>query len=191
MDQKTYLKYKICVSGAAETGHCSENALDLSKETGREIARHNGVLVTGATIGIPYWAAIGAKEENGIVIGFSPAASEKAHIKTYCLPTDFHDVIVYTGFNYSGRNLILTRSSDAVVIICGRMGTLNEFSIAFEDNKPLGVLTGSGGTADKIKKIVETSHRGPGKIIYNSNPKELIDELVKLIKKEKEVKIQS
>jgi len=190
MKQKTYLKYKICVSGAAETGHCSENALELSKEVGREIAKHNGVLITGATIGIPYWAAIGAKEEKGIVIGFSPAASEKAHVKTYRLPTDFHDVIVYTGFNYSGRNLILTRSSDAVVIICGRIGTLNEFSIAFEDNKPIGVLTGSGGTADKIKEIVETSYRGPGKIVYNSNPKNLIDELIKLINKEKEIKIQ-
>lgn len=190
MKQKAYLKYKICVSGAASTGHCSKNALELSKETGREIARHNGVLVTGATIGIPYWAAIGAKEENGIVIGFSPAASEKAHVKTYRLPTDFHDVIVYTGFNYSGRNLILTRSSDAVIIICGRIGTLNEFSVAFEDDKPIGVLVGSGGTADKIKEIVETSHRGPGKIVYNSNPKSLIDELIELIKKEKEVKIQ-
>ncbi|MBU1177242.1 MAG: hypothetical protein ABIG88_02625 [Patescibacteria group bacterium] len=190
MKQKEYLKYKICVSGAASTGHCSKTALELSKETGREIARHNGVLVTGATIGVPYWAAIGAKEENGIVIGFSPAASEKAHVRTYRLPTDFHDVIVYTGFNYSGRNLILTRSSDAVIIICGRMGTLNEFSIAFEDDKPIGVLTGSGGTADKIKEIVETSYRGPGKIVYNSDPKSLIDELIKLIKKEKEVKIQ-
>ena len=191
MEQKTYLKYKICVSGAAATGHCSEGASESSKEVGREIAKHNGVLVTGATIGIPYWAAIGAKEENGIVIGFSPAASEKAHVKSYRLPTDFHDVIVYTGFNYSGRNLILTRSSDAVIIICGRMGTLNEFSIAFEDNKPIGVLTGSGGTADKIKEIVETSHRGPGKIVYNSNPKKLVEGLIELIKKEKEIKIQS
>jgi len=184
MKQKSYLKYKICVSGAASTEHCSENALELSKEMGREIARHNSVLVTGATIGIPYWAAIGAKEENGIVIGFSPAASKKAHVKTYRLPIDFHDVIVYTGFNYSGRNLILTRSSDAVVIVCGRMGTLNEFTVAFEDDKPIGVLTGSGGTADRIKEIVETSHRGPGKIVYNSNPKKLIEELIELVKKD-------
>lgn len=184
MKQKSYLKYKICVSGAASTEHCSGNALELSKEMGREIARHGGVLVTGATIGIPYWAAIGAKEENGIVIGFSPAASKKAHIKTYRLPTDFHDVIVYTGFNYSGRNLILTRSSDAVVIVCGRMGTLNEFTVAFEDDKPIGVLTGSGGTADRIKEIVETSHRGPGKIVYNSNPQKLIEELIELVKKD-------
>jgi len=185
MKQKAYLKHKICVSGAAATEHCADKALELSKETGKEIAKNNCVLVTGATIGIPYWAAIGAKEENGIVIGFSPAASEKAHIKTYRLPTDFHDVVVYTGFNYSGRNLILTRSSDAVVIICGRIGTLNEFSVAFEDDKPIGILTGSGGTADRIKEIVETSHRGPGKIVYNSDPKKLINKLIKLIEEEK------
>ncbi|MFH1461164.1 MAG: hypothetical protein ABIF84_01970 [Patescibacteria group bacterium] len=187
MENKSYLKYKICVSGAAETGHCSGNALELAKELGRQIIKQNGVLVTGATTGTPYWAAIGAKEENGIVIGLSPAASEKAHLKKYHLPTDFHDLIIYTGFNYAGRNLLLTRSSDAIIVVCGRMGTLNEFTIAFEDNKPIGVLTGSGGTADMVKEIVENSHRGPGKIIYDSDPKKLVEKLVKLINKEKEI----
>ena len=186
MEQKSYLKYKICVSGAAETDHCAERALESAKEIGRQIIKQNGVLVTGATTGIPYWSAIGAKEENGIVIGLSPAASEKSHLKKYRLPTDFHDLIIYTGFEYAGRNLLLTRSSDAVIIACGRMGTLNEFSIAFEDKKPIGILTGSGGTADMVKEIVENSHRGPGKIIYSSDPKKLVEELIKLIKKEKQ-----
>ncbi len=191
MEQKSYLKYKICVSGAAETSHCASNTLELAKEVGREIIKQNGVLVTGATTGTPYWAAIGAKKEGGIVIGLSPAASEKSHVKKYRLPTDFHDLIVYTGFNYSGRNLLLTRSSDAVIIVCGRMGTLNEFTIAFEDDKPIGVLTKSGGTADMVKEIVDNSHRGPGKIVYQSNPKKLVEELIKLIDKEKEIKIKS
>jgi hypothetical protein len=190
VDQKSYLKYKICVSGAAETGHCNPNALELAKEVGREIVRQNGILNTGATTGVPYWSAIGAKEEKGIVIGFSPAASERGHIKKYRLPTDYHDVIVYTGFGYSGRNLFLTRASDAVVVICGRIGTLNEFTIAFEDNKPIGVLTGSGGTADSIAEIVERSHRGSGKIVYSSDPKTLISELINLIKKEKIINIE-
>ena len=185
MEKKTYLKHKICVSGAAETGHCAVNVLEMAKEVGREIVRQDGVLVTGATTGAPYWAAVGAKEEKGIVIGLSPAASEKSHIKKYRLPIDFHDLIIYTGFNYSGRNLLLTRSSDAIIIICGRMGTLNEFTIAFEDNKPIGVLTGSGGTADKLKDIVDDSHRGPGKIVYESDPKKLVEELIKLIREEK------
>ncbi len=188
MEKRKYLKYKICVSGAAETSHCAKNALELAKELGRQIIKHSGILVTGATTGIPYWAAIGAKEEGGIVIGLSPAASEKSHLKKYHLPVDFHDLVVYTGFEYSGRNLFLTRSSDAVIVACGRMGTLNEFSIAFEDEKPIGVLTGSGGTADIIKKIVDNSHRGPGKIVYDSDPKSLVERLIKLINKEKEIK---
>lgn len=180
----SYLKYKICVSGAAETDHCNSNALDLAQETGREIAKQGGVLVTGATTGIPYWAAKGAKEQDGIVIGFSPAASKKAHIKKYRLPVEYHDLIVYTGFNYAGRNLLLTRASDAVVTICGRMGTLNEFTIAFEDSKPTGVLVGSGGTADMVKWIVENSHRGPGKVVYEGDPQKLIKEVINLADKE-------
>lgn len=181
----SYLKYKICVSGAAETGHCVEGALEKAKEVGREIARNNGVLVTGATSGIPYWAAIGAKEEGGISIGLSPAASEKAHIKKYRLPTDYFDLIIYTGFEYSGRNLLMTRSADAVIIICGRMGTLNEFTIAYEDHKPIGILTETGGMADMIKEIVAKSHRKDAKVIYDSDPKSLIENLLVLVKKEK------
>ena len=179
------MKYKISVSGAAETKHCHKCAIEKAKEVGREIIRQNGVLITGATNGIPYWAALGAKEEKGIVIGFSPAASLAAHKRTYHLPTKYHDIIVYTGFEYAGRNLLLTRSSDAVIIICGRIGTLNEFTIAFEDRKPIGVLIKSGGTADIIESIVKKSRRGPGKIVYDSNPKILVSKVIKLVKKEK------
>ncbi|MFH2104711.1 MAG: hypothetical protein ABII72_00545 [Parcubacteria group bacterium] len=183
--EKSYLKYKICVSGAATTKHCADTTLAKAKELGREIVRQDGVLVTGATTGVPYWSAIGAKEEDGISIGISPAASEIAHIKKYRLPTDYFDLIIYTGFEYAGRNLLLTRSSDAVIIVCGRIGTLNEFTIAFEDKKPIGVLIGTGGTADKIEKIVSEAHRGPGKIVYDSDPKILVKKLVQLIDEEK------
>jgi len=163
--------------------------LEITKELGREIARHNSVLVTGATTGSPFWAAIGAKEEGGIVIGLSPAYNEFDHIKTYNLPVDYHDLIVYTGFGYSGRNLLLTRAADAVIITCGRMGTLNEFTIAFEDNKPIGVLTGTGGIADEIKNIVDKARRGEGKIVYDSDPKILVEKVLELVKKEKVIEI--
>ncbi|MBU2037352.1 hypothetical protein KJ866_04115 [Patescibacteria group bacterium] len=187
---KSYLKYKICVSGAARTDCCSENAMDRTKELGREIVRQGGIVVTGATTGAPYWAAIGAKDEGGISIGFSPAASEAAHVKTYHLPIDYFDMIVYTGFEYAGRNLILTRASDAVIIVCGRIGTLNEFTIAFEDKKPIGILTGTGGMADEIKDIVAKGNRGPGKIVYNDDPKKLVAKLVEIIKEEKNIDVE-
>ena len=76
----TTYKYKICVSGAAETGHCGPEAFNIAEELGKEIVRHDAVLVDGATTGFPYWAAKGAKEEGGIVVGLSPAATEKEHI---------------------------------------------------------------------------------------------------------------
>ena len=186
----SHMKYKICVSGAAEIGHCGKDVQELAMQMGREIVFHNGVVLTGATTGVPYFAARGAKEVGGISIGLSPAATEKAHVRAYHLPTDFFDLIIYTGFDYSGRNLLLTRSADAVILICGRMGTLNEFTIAFEDNKPIGILEGTGGTADMIKEIVKKSHRGSGKIVYDSDPKRLLKKLLKLIKKEKVVLIK-
>ncbi|MDO8558273.1 MAG: hypothetical protein Q7S09_03750 [bacterium] len=174
-------KFKICVSGAAETGHCAKEALEQAKEVGREIVRQGGVLVTGATTGTPYWAAIGAKEEKGISIGLSPASNEREHVERYKLPTDYFDVIIYTGFDYSGRNLLLTRSADAVILVCGRMGTLNEFTIAFEDHKPLGILMGSGGITDLIKEIVASAHREEVPLVYDEDPKRLVEKLVQII----------
>lgn len=183
------MKFKICVSGAAETGHCAPDTLEKTKELGREIVRHNSVLVTGATVGAPYWAAIGAKEEGGISIGLSPAASEREHVEFYKLPVDKFDLIIYTGFNYSGRNLLLTRSADAVIVVCGRAGTLNEFTIAFEDKKPIGILEGTGGTADLIRELLPKLHKGGSNVVFDTDPKLLVEKVLALVKKDKIVDI--
>lgn len=180
-----HLKIKICVSGAAETKHCGQDALEKAEELGREIARQGAVLVTGATTGFPLWATKGAKNENGFSIGLSPASTEKEHVEKYHLPLEYLDLIIYTGAGYSGRNLQLTRSSDAVIVGCGRMGTINEFTIAFEDDKPIGILQGSWQTDELIEEIVKEAHRGPGKIIYESDPKKLVRKVIELIKKDK------
>ena len=95
------------------------------------------------------------------------------------------DLIMFTGSGYSGRNLLLTRTSDAVIVGCGRIGTLNEFTVAFEDNKPIGVLEGDWPTDELIKKILDESHRGPGKIVYDKDPKKLVEKVIKLVRKEK------
>lgn len=183
-------KYEIVVSGAAEFDHCCKNIKEIAKEVGREIARQKCNLVTGATTGVPYFAALGCKEIGGFSIGFSPAVSESAHVKTYKLPLDPFDVIIYTGADYAGRNVIMTKSADGVIIICGRMGTLHEFATAFEIQKPIGVLEGTGGTADKIKIITTGPYRGVKKIIYEKNPQKLIEKLIQLIKKEKKINSQ-
>lgn len=180
-----HLKVKLCVSGAAETGHCGIDALEMAKELGRQIAKQGAVLTTGATTGFPLWAAMGAKEAGGISIGLSPASTEREHAEVYRLPLDYFDVIIYTGFGYSGRNLMLTRASDAVLVGCGRVGTINEFTIAFEDHKPVGVLEGTWETDEVIKNILDKGHRGSDGVVFNNDPAQLVANVIKLVEERK------
>ena len=188
----TYPRYKICVSGAAETSHCGPEACKIAELLGKEIASRGLVLVDGATTGFPLWAAKSAKQNGGIVVGISPASSQKEHIEKFDLPVDYHDLIIYTGFGYSGRNLLLTRVADAVIVGCGRMGTVNEFTIAFEDKKPIGVLEGDWETDEVVKNILEKSHRQTEHpyIAFGSVPAKLLDKLLDFIK-ERENKINN
>jgi len=174
---------KICVSGAAETGHCGLGALDLAKELGREIVRQGAILVTGATTGFPMWAAIGAKEIGGLSIGFSPASTEKEHAEVYKLPLDYMDLIIYTGFGYPGRDLLLTRSVDAVICGCGRIGTIHEFTVAFEDSKVIGIFEGPWEMGEELKGILAKSHRSNDKIVTGKDPKKLISDVIALVRK--------
>lgn len=176
---------KICVSGAAETGHCGLDAYEKAKEVGREIAQQGAIITTGATTGFPLYSAMGAKDLCGFSVGFSPAATEREHLETYQLPLDYMDVIVYTGFGYVGRNMLLVRSSDAVIIGCGRIGTINEFTIAYEDQRPIGILEGEWETDKILQHIVEASHRPNDKVVYDSDPKALVGRLVEMVMEDK------
>jgi len=184
-DKHGHQQLKICVSGAAETGHCGIDALDKAKELGREIALSGAVLLTGATTGFPLWVAMGAKEAGGFVIGFSPAANEHEHVEVYKLPLDYTDLIVYTGFGYPGRDLLLTRSADAVICGCGRIGTIHEFTVAFEDRKPIGIYKGPWEMGGELENILEKSHRTDDKIVVSDDAKKIVGDLVAFVKQNK------
>lgn len=187
-DKHAYLKHKIGVSGSAEMGFLGESAYEAAKELGREIAKQGAVTITGATTGFPLWAAMGAKEAKGVSVGFSPAASEREHVQVYKLPIDYMDFVTYTGFGYTGRDLLFTRSADAIIIGPGRIGTIHEFTIAYEDQKPIGVLQGSNGgweTDQVIKLIMEKSHRVNNKIVFDDNPARLVQKIIKMIDEER------
>ena len=112
----------ISISGAAEVAHCGPSVIQRALEVGRECARAGVQLSTGATSGFPTYVAQGYKEIPGapLSFGLSPAATKREHIENYMLPLDYMDVIVYTGFGFPGRDLMLVRSSDAIIIGCGR-----------------------------------------------------------------------
>lgn len=136
-------------------------------------------------MGLPYYAAKAAKEAGGMSIGFSPATSLREHLHKYRLPIGVYDFVNFTGLNYTGRDAYLIQSSDAVITIGGRFGSLHEFTTGVESGTICGVLTGSGGAADKIAELVETlnpPHRNL--IVFDDDPKRLVAKIVKMLDKE-------
>jgi uncharacterized protein (TIGR00725 family) len=179
-------RYKICVSGGEE-GKNAEGAYSLAQTIGWEIAKRGHILITGATSGVPLVAAKAAKKAGGTNIGFSPAGSEAEHQKKYHLPMSpkIFDHLIYAEAGYTGRNLLMVRSSDATIIIDGRVGTLNEFTVAFEENEIVGVLEGSGGIAYEIRRILEVAKKGRRKAIFERDPVKLVEKVIEMIRKEK------
>jgi uncharacterized protein (TIGR00725 family) len=176
----------ISVSGAAEVAHCGPSVVAVAKELGREIARQGAQIITGATSGFPMYAAEGAKEAGGFSFGLSPAASKREHLDVYRLPLKAMDTVVYTGFGFPGRDLMLVRSSDAIIIGCGRIGTIHEFTIGWEAELPMGILVGPWATDEVIKNIIDNSNRTNPNVIFESDPKKMVEKLIEMVRKQGE-----
>lgn len=178
------MKYQICVSGAA-AGTTVQASHQLAYDLGKRIAESGATLTTGATVGLPWYAAQGAfsvKDRRGVSVGFSPASSFREHVTVYRLPTVEFDYINFTGMAYVGRNIYLVRSSDAVITVGGRMGSLHEFVSAIESQKVIGVLLGSGGLADYIPVLLQSiDSPGTKDVIYDTNPVRLVDKVIEAL----------
>lgn len=174
------MRYQICVSGAA-SGDTVHTSHQLAYELGKAIAESGKTLLTGATVGLPHYAAMGfmsVPDSKGVSVGFSPATSFREHVSTYRLPTKEFDYINFTGMEYVGRDVHLVRSCDGIITVGGRMGSLHELSTALESRKVCGVLLGSGGLADYTPTLLEHIEApGAKDIIYDNDPVRLVTRL--------------
>lgn len=169
--------YQVCVSGAAR-GKTTIVGARAAFELGEELAKRGHAVFTGATTGLPYQAALGAKAQKGQSVGFSPASSPAEHTKKYHLPSDAYDLIIYTGLHYIGRDLFLVQSSDALISIGGRVGTWHEFTIAFETKTPIAVLDCFGGVSAEFQTMLKAAGRRGKHIIYEQDPARLVNRLL-------------
>ncbi len=192
MGTKNSIKYSICVSGAA-AGKSVERACGLAYQLGLQIAKQGHVTTTGATVGLPLYAARGSKDGGGMSIGFSPAASFRDHVHRYRLPIGYFDYINFTGMNYIGRDIHLVLSSEALITVGGRVGSLHEFTTALEAHMPCGVLLGSGGLADQIPKLLENLEVPPSsQVIFDTDPERLVSKIVAILDEDnKDLDIQA
>ena len=177
--------YQICVSGAAK-GPSVTAGKDLAREAGKAIAQRGHHLLTGATTGLPNFAAEGAKAEKGMSIGLSPAQNSYSHVRNYGLPTEMYDLIFYTGMDFIGRDVLLIQSSDAVISIGGRIGTMHEFAVAMELGKPVGILEGAGGTSELFDEVLEAAGPGYPPVVRGTDPQEIVEHIIEILDKQQE-----
>jgi len=154
----------------------SPNIGDAARALGQAIGSRDVILLTGATTGVIYQIGKSAHDAGAFHIGVSPGENEREHVEVFGLPTDACDAIVYTGFGLKGRNVVLVRSCDVVLFISGSIGSLNEFTIAYDEGKIIGCLTGTGGVADQAERIANTFRKPTAaRIVYDKDPVRLIE----------------
>ena len=181
------MRIKVGVMGSAasdsarlETGN---TLVARAERLAQAIAGKDVVLLTGATTGIVYVVGKTAHDAGTFHIGISPGSNEREHRDLYKLPTDACDALIYTGFGLKGRNVVLVRSCDIVLVIAGAMGSLNEFTIAHDEGKVIGCLTGTGGVADEYEYLLQRfGKRTAAQVFHNDDPEQLISDCLNALK---------
>jgi len=179
------MKVKVGVMGSAQTERPVSNdlrqrAIDLAQA----VASHDAILLTGGTTGLVYVVGKAAHDAGVFHVEVSPGSSAREHVERYQLPLDACDLLIYTGFGLKGRNVVLVRSCDVVLFIGGAMGSLNEFTIAHDEGKVIGCLTGTGGVADEADYLLQRFSKQTGaSVLQHNDPERLLKECLARVNK--------
>ena len=154
-------------SARLQTGN---TLVDKAERLARVIAGKDVILLTGATTGIVYVVGKTAHDAGSFHVGISPGSNEREHVELYKLPVDACDALIYTGFGLKGRNVVL--------FVSGAMGSLNEFTIAHDEGKVIGCLTGTGGVADESEYLLQKfgKRTSTARVFTSEDPEKLLDD---------------
>ena len=173
------MKIKVGVMGSAGDTLPEGVAGELRAKAeglGRALAERDCVVLTGATTGLPALVGAAAHRAGALHVGVSPAADEREHVERFGLPVGDTDVLIYTGFGLKGRNVVLVRSCDVVLVVRGSMGALNEFTIAHDEGRVIGCLSGTGGAADEIPRLTAALNKSTrAQVFHDADPSRLLD----------------
>lgn len=115
----------------------------LAREIGNEIARANAIFIGGVEKngGLVREAAISARVNGGLVISICRNKEDAIDC----------DVIIPTYGAVGLREYLLPLACDVIIAINGGSGTLNEITVAYQNNIPVIVLENSGGWSEKLQ----------------------------------------
>ncbi len=144
---------QIAILGSSDSSLVGDIS-DTLCELGAELAKRKCIVLAGSCGGIGSIVSRAAKKEGGFTIGISLYQSRQEHNEEYGDEGECFDSFIYTGSGFKGRNVILVNSDDAVIAICGQIGTLNELTIAYDIGRPIGLLKDTGGIADTFGNVL-------------------------------------
>jgi uncharacterized protein (TIGR00725 family) len=156
-------------------GGPTDKELQMAKEVGSLLAKAGIIVVTGGKGGIMEYAAQGAKENSGTTLGVitGPRGTSNKWI----------DVEIVTGSKIAGLDeVFIPLMCDAVIVIGGGVGTLQEISVCYRNKVPIIILEKTFGWAEKILKEAYLDSRKTVKIISAKNPKDAVSKAVKQAK---------
>lgn len=166
---------KIAIISSASELITQENK-EKSVELVERLSKFKGLeILTGGSLGLPGFIVEKAKAFGIKTVCYSPDEDASSHQKRF----DNQDLKHFDRVNhhkgFTLRSLIMLQDADAVLVLNGRMGTLSEFTIALEEGRRVGVVTHTGGIADKLKDIIKISNKDfSGKIFFHDSPKKVI-----------------
>lgn len=111
------------------SGKADDSLAKIAEEVGSLIAKRGALLICGGLGGVMEAAARGAKGAGGTTIGILPS-DKRDQANSYI------DIPIATGFG-EGRNVIITRTADAIISIGGEYGTLSEIAFGLKAGKPV------------------------------------------------------
>lgn len=168
-------KLQIGVIGTFADKDISSELLDIAKEVGKEIAKSGHILFFGPELdndSISTQAALGAKSEKGETVGILYGSGGKLY------SPESVDIIIWTGSERGGpRESVLALSCDGLIAISGGSGTMTEMLIAYMNKRPVVVIEGTGGWADKMANNF-FDFRKRSKAIGAKNAKEAVKRLI-------------
>jgi hypothetical protein len=158
--------------------------VEKMRALGRALAERKCVVITGGNGGLMNVVSEAVTRDGGITVGIIAHELEDAGVDNK-LHNPYNTIRIKTGQTFTARSPTVVRSSDAIIMVAGGVGTLTELAMAYNLRKPIVVLTGTGLMADKIASTFPDGyldHRKLTRMVFTKDPVEAVETAIRSVR---------
>lgn len=169
-----YMKKKIQIgvlgwAGLEEYpyGGPTNKEFEIAEKVGELLALAGALVITGGKGGIMEFAAKGAKSKNGTTVGVITGPRRTSN--------EWIDIEIITGSKIAGFDEVLIPiMCDAVIVIGGGAGTLQEICVSYRNKTPIILISSSRGCVPQLLKQKFLDDRKTTSLIVVKNAEEAV-----------------